>query len=292
MKWVYILKCNDNYYYVGETKRLYRRFWEHNEGSGGLNTSTYEPESIVAIYKVSSLSNFFDYDEIVSNHIYNIYFDRANKVVEDFDEYDEDYEEYDNKTIENNIAESLMIHKNKNKEDWKKIRGGKYTRFDIEYKLPNENVKKLPFCHCGLPCDIKKYEGVHEMDHYLYFRCAKKNMWSDMKEMFDISDDPCNYFMKYNDVMYKKKYQEFKKKIQDVVNKSQWLSSLVGGHYEFCIGGCGKQYDENNTIRYSKKAINLCFDCFINKNDELSNKYKYTYKPVGKCLIHLNLLEE
>lgn len=210
MKWVYILQCKNNYYYVGETKRLYRRFWEHNEGCGGLNTSTYEPESIIGIYKVSSLSKFFDYDEIVSNNIYNIYFNRANKILEDFDEEDED-EEYDNKLVENNIAETLIIHKNKNKEDWKKIRGGKYTRFDIEYKLPND-IKKLPCCHCGLPCDIKKYEGVHDMDHYLYFRCAKKNMWSNMKEMFDINDDPCNYFMKYNDISYKKNYQEFKKK--------------------------------------------------------------------------------
>lgn len=282
MKWVYILQCKNNYYYVGETKRLYRRFWEHNEGAGGLNTSTYEPESIIAIYKVSSLSKFFDYDEIVSNQIYNIYFNRANRLIEDFDEEDEDD---DNKIVENNIAELLMIHKNNNKEDWKKIRGGKYTRFDIEYKLPNHD-KKIPFCHCGLPCDIKKYEGVHDMDHYLYFRCAKKNMWSNMKEMFDITDEPCNYFMKYNDISYKKNYQELKKKIQNLVNKSHWLNS-VDGHYEFCLGGCGKQYDENNTIRYSKKAINLCFDCFINKNDELSNKYKYTYKPVGKCLIVL-----
>ena len=51
MRWVYILKCIDDYYYVGETKRLYRRFREHQEGFGGTNTSTYTPESIVSIYK-------------------------------------------------------------------------------------------------------------------------------------------------------------------------------------------------------------------------------------------------
>ena len=42
MKWVYIFKCEDDHYYVGETSRLYRRFWEHNEGTGGLNTSVYK----------------------------------------------------------------------------------------------------------------------------------------------------------------------------------------------------------------------------------------------------------
>ena len=72
-----------------------------------------------------------------------------------------------------------------------------------------------------------------------------------------------------------------------LVNKSYWLNQLVGGQYEFCVGGCGKQYDENNTIRYSRKAINLCFDCFINKNDELSKKYNINNILKGKCLISL-----
>jgi len=36
MRWVYILQCEDSYFYVGETSRLYRRFWEHQDGLGGL----------------------------------------------------------------------------------------------------------------------------------------------------------------------------------------------------------------------------------------------------------------
>jgi predicted GIY-YIG superfamily endonuclease len=51
MKWVYILKCKDGYYYVGETTRLYRRFWEHFSGLGAINTTVYKPEKVVAIYK-------------------------------------------------------------------------------------------------------------------------------------------------------------------------------------------------------------------------------------------------
>ena len=39
MRWIYILKCrdgiDDSIYYVGQTKRLYRRFWEHVGGRGG-----------------------------------------------------------------------------------------------------------------------------------------------------------------------------------------------------------------------------------------------------------------
>ena len=52
MRWVYILRCEEGYYYIGETSRLYRRFWEHENGLGGLNTSIYPPINIVAIYPV------------------------------------------------------------------------------------------------------------------------------------------------------------------------------------------------------------------------------------------------
>jgi hypothetical protein len=281
MRWIYILKCSDDYYYVGETKRLYRRFWEHREGNGGINTSTYIPESIVSIYKVSTLCKFFEYNNIVMNKICNIYFNRCNALLEEFNNTDED-DDYDNLFAENNITECLMLN---NKDNWQKIRGGKYTRFDIEYTLPiNEYIQNLPLCNCGLPCDIKK----NDEHNYLYFRCAKKNMWSDMKKEFDLEDDPCKYFMKYTkDIEYKLHYEQLKKKVIDVVNKSYWLKQLVDGHYEFCVGGCGKEYDENNTIRYSGKVINLCFECFINKNNELSKKYNINNILKGKCLISL-----
>ena len=280
MHWVYILKCSDDYYYVGETKRLYTRCWEHKRGNGGLNTTTYKPENIVAIYKVSTLNKFIEYNNIVMNKICNIYFNRSNNILKDFNNSEED-DTYDNLFAETNIAECLMLNKTDN---WKKIRGGKYTRFDIEYNFPvNEFIKNLPICDCGLPCDIKK----NEQHNYLFFRCSKKNMWTDMKKQFDIKDEPCNYFMKYtHDIEYNKYYDKKKKMICELVDKSYWLKQLTVGMYEKCVGGCGKKYDENNTIRYSKKAINLCFDCFINKNDELLKKYKIN-NLMGKCLITL-----
>ena len=281
MRWIYILKCGDDYYYVGETKRLYKRFWEHQTGIGGINTSTYIPEGIVAIYKVSTLGKFIEYNNIVMNKICNIYFNRSNTLLEGFNYPDED-DDYDNLFAENNITECLMLN---NKDNWKKIRGGKYTRLDIEYTFPiNEYIKNLPLCNCGLPCDIKK----NDEHNYLYFRCAKKNMSCVMKEKFDIEDEPCKYFMKYTkDIEYKIYYEQQKKMISDLVNKSYWLNQLVGGQHEFCVGGCGKEYDENNTIRYSRRAINLCFDCFINKNNELSKKYNINTIVKGKCLISL-----
>ncbi len=195
MHWVYILRCEDDYFYVGETSRLYRRFWEHQGGVGGLNTSIYSPKEIVAIYKVQTICKFIDYNEYVNSIIDGVWHDTyLGLKLRDFNE--KNYHDNDNLSAENNITECLMIHK---KDEWEKIRGGKYTRFDIEYKYPdNIYIKDLPLCKCGLPCDIRKNEDKN----YLYFRCAKKN---------------------------------------------------------------------------------VCFDCFIEKNEELANKYK----NIGKCLIKI-----
>ena len=275
MRWIYILKCKDDYYYVGETTRLWRRFWEHDKGNGGINTSIFIPENIVAIYKVSTIGKFLDYNNRIVNNSFNIYFNRNSKLLDEFNNLQND-DYYDHLFIENNITECLMIN---NKDNWRKIRGGKYTRFNVEYSHPNNKyIENLPICNCGLPCDIRK----NEENNYLYFRCAKKNMWSEMKEEFDIQDEPCNFFMKYTkDIEYNRQYFKKKKIIRDLVNRSFWLNQLIGEQYEQCIGGCGKVYDEDNTIRYLRKPINLCFDCFINKNNEL-------YKKHTKCLIDDN----
>ena len=282
MKWVYILKCEDDYYYVGETIRLYRRFWEHGSGCGGLNTSIYRPEGIVAIYKVNNLGKFFEYNSNVIdtiNNNYTIYNQKGYdkwllKKFNDNVEYD-----YNNLEAENNITECLMIN---NKDNWEKIRGGKYTRF-IEYKFPiNEYVKELPICKCGLPCDIKKNED----NNYLFFRCAKKNMWEGFKEQFDIDDDPCNFYMEYSrDKEFRLEETNRSEKFKILFKKSFWLKNIPECDNidpEVCIGECNKGYVYKK-ISYSYKERNLCYDCFIDKNEELSKKYNIISE--GKCLL-------
>lgn len=189
MYWVYILKCQNDHYYVGETTRLYRRFWEHNSGKGGVNTYTYTPETIVAIYTVNLLGMFFEYDYFIDGVIEGSCDYKPYKLKK-FDD-DPDYE-YNGRNVENNITECLMIH---NKETWDKIRGGKYTHFNVTYKFPiNDNIQNLSICKCGLPCDVKK----NKENNYLFFRCAKKNMWDSLKEQFYIDEEPCNFYMEYS----------------------------------------------------------------------------------------------
>jgi predicted GIY-YIG superfamily endonuclease len=280
MKWVYILRCEDDYYYVGETSRLYRRFWEHHEGRGGLNTSIYNPEEIVAIYKVDTICKFIDYNEYVNKIIDGIWHDNyKNYKLTNFNDDNQNYD--DNLFAENNITECLMLKTT----DWNKIRGGKYVRFEIEYKYPeNDYIKDLPLCNCGLPCDIKKNED----DNYLYFRCAKKNMWDKLKKEFDIIAEPCSFFTEYTkDKQFKNtentRLQERRQTISMLMKKSSWLENVEVSHDNSeCVGGCGK-INLNAKLTYKNEKRNLCFDCLINKNEEISKKYKID----GKCLIKM-----
>lgn len=285
MHWVYILKCEDNYYYVGETERLYRRFWEHQSGDGSLNTSIHKPEQIVAIYKVSVIHNFVKYNNLVNDFLNKKIEGYKISALQRLKIWDTNcYSNGDNLIAENNIAECLMIH---NKDNWNKVRGGKYTRLNVEYKYPNNDyIKDLPLCNCGMPCDIRKNED----NNYLYFRCAKKNMWDTFRDMFDIEDDPCKFFMEYkkdNDIRLE--HEERIKMIKELYKKSHyWLQNIeiYNGIDDYDDDGCiecGESRLKQLLSSYDKK-IRLCFDCFIKKNDELSKKYNHS--SIGKCLLN------
>lgn len=137
MHWVYILKCEGNRYYVGETTRLLRRFWEHYSERGGTNTQIFQPIELVALYKVNMIGKFIHYDNIIGQHA--------------------------------TITECLMI---KSQDNLHNIRNEKYMRFDVNYKFlqSGKHVLCLPLCKCGLPCDVKN----NYSNNYLYFRYAKK----------------------------------------------------------------------------------------------------------------------
>jgi putative endonuclease len=47
MAWMYILECGDGSYYVGSTKDLARRLFQHQEGKGAKYTSGRLPVKLV-----------------------------------------------------------------------------------------------------------------------------------------------------------------------------------------------------------------------------------------------------
>lgn len=188
MHWVYIFECEDNRLYVGETTRLFRRCWEHNRGDGGVNTRVFKPERLAAIYKVQTLGKFQSYDYNVDEAVHNRTKYNKWKLIK-FEDDEEDIHDY--KAAENNIAECLMMSFGVTKN----IRGGKYTRIDNHYELPNNDLfKRLPFCDCGYPCDVKKCKDKD----VLYFRCPRKNFWDGLRESFECCDEPCKFYQEYN----------------------------------------------------------------------------------------------
>ncbi len=295
MHWIYILNCDDDYKYVGETTRLYRRFYEHSIGKGGENTYNLNPSSVECIYKLPILFSFFEYNENVIDSQnnpdnYNIH------LLKNFDNSpdDSDCDNCDHLYTENNIAECLMVHNNNN---YDKIRGGKYTRFDYDYKCPiNIYLKELPLCKCGFPADIKK--NNNDDDEYLYFRCAKKNMWETFADDFydfinnkdedcniEINEEPCNFFMKYiKDEQLKlysnNKFNERQDKYKHLLQTSKnWLYKILIASdetFQSCCC-CHKCFNIKRLMKWNNNIILLCYDCFINNNDILSKKYTSTF---------------
>ena len=298
MRWVYILKCrhfetNKIYFYIGVTERLYRRFWEHFGGRGGINTSIHIPEYVIGLYKIDILGKFLDYINVINSYKAEKYI--YNKLKK-FNEIEEDYD-YNKYEIETFITECMMMNHSK---IWNKIRGGKYIRFDIEYKYP-ENLKltKLPICKCGLPCDIKCKDNS-----YLYFRCCKKNMWNDLEELFYLKKKPCDFYKEFtDDIKIRNEYKNNNDKFINIYKNSiNWLKNVPTHESKNCLSdfpaycicssenycdsdesedediiynlqnGC-QNYKDSKMISFNNHKLCLCYDCFIEYNEELKNKF-------------------
>ena len=287
MHWVYILECENGFYYVGETNRLKRRFWEHFSGEGGVNTRTFNPINIIAIYKVENIVKFMNYSGIINQYLMN----KNSENIINYNSflfsniYENDFEgnKEDALKAENVITERFMIEK---RENYYKIRGGKNTLFDkngyskcIYNKCPeNSFIEKIPICHCGLPCDIRFLVDKKSC----FFRCAKKNLWNDFKEEFDINEsEACNYYKKYEEE--EQLLESKQNKIKELIRiSSKWLKNVEIDHEDEtdfeCISCFSTDY---KNILHDNEKIRLCWNCFLTKNKELEIKYKNNYK----CMI-------
>jgi predicted GIY-YIG superfamily endonuclease len=270
--WVYILECEGNRTYVGETRRLYRRVWEHNGGRGGVNTCRFTPREVVAIYKVQTIGRFMRYDESITEQL------KIPDNVEDYSYYrkqdlmyfDSDCEGlYNHLDAENAIVECLGMH---NPDEWNSIRGGKYTR-DIVYSRPNiPELLNIPLCHCGYPCDIKKNSDKG----YLFFRCAKKNMWDGFRDVFDVMDEPCKFYQEYTrDLKFRteaiKERKEVAKHCGNLIANSPWLGRVEECGYKNCLVCNVENY---KPMVYNDIKRRVCTSCFFGRYDEVEAECK------------------
>jgi predicted GIY-YIG superfamily endonuclease len=199
--WVYIVECNDNFIYVGETEYIYKRLQQHITGKGGKNTHVHIPNKLIGLYKVYDNQSFYQYNSAVKNNI-----DTKNTI-------DEWGSWGDNLFIENNFTERLFYERRNNHEygtgeEWYRIRGGKYTRNNLDETMliaesmcqrpnrikgslklttPIDNIKDIvdrPLCNCGMPCEVK----INKDKTCIYFVCALKNVWSEFNVNIEVGN--------------------------------------------------------------------------------------------------------
>lgn len=51
--YIYILRCEDDYYYVGQTRYLHGRLQNHFAGVGAIFTAIHRPQSVLCYFKAN-----------------------------------------------------------------------------------------------------------------------------------------------------------------------------------------------------------------------------------------------
>ena len=206
--WVYVLECEDDYLYVGETTRLYQRFTEHLKHRGGYNTLQHKPTTLIGLYKVNDNYSFMKYRNMIKSGRHD------NSIIDNWDD------DGDNLLIENHITERFLYERRENDYyggglEWYKIRGGKYTRQSMDdivlmYKwasekegrtchsknpidsIPIDNIVDRPLCKCYNPSEVKLSKDKTK----IYFVCALKNVWDNFYQYLQINK-PCDFWELY-----------------------------------------------------------------------------------------------
>jgi putative endonuclease len=65
MAWMYILKCADGSYYVGSTKDLEPRIWQHNQGIGAKYTARRRPATLAYAAEFENISEAYEREKQV-----------------------------------------------------------------------------------------------------------------------------------------------------------------------------------------------------------------------------------
>ena len=188
MHWIYVLECENNIIYVGETKKLYSRLYQHMNKRGSKHTSENVPKSLIGLYKVHTNYNYLNYcREIIDVDVLD-----KKKVKDCLDHFN--MIEWNNKDwarkIEDFITEKMLMF-NEN------VYGGKYVnsnKMELERQHSDFELNKIPLCNCKLPAEIRL---VKNNKYYkLYFTCSLKNIWSNMRnELKCINIQfPCNFY--------------------------------------------------------------------------------------------------
>lgn len=285
--WVYVLKCEGDYIYVGETRRLFRRFNEHLRGRGGSNTIKHKPRQLIGLYKVNDNYSFIKYRTAIHSGEYNKF------IIDDWNN------DGDNLLVENHITHRLFYERRNNHEygsgnEWYRIRGGNYTREGMDeiisgYKyasekeggfycagnpvasIPVPTIVDRPLCKCQHPSEVK----ISRDNTTIYFVCALKNVWGGFFSDLQI-DEPCDFWQSYTeDIPVKSRYEFVKTR-----SNESWLLNVPLSKYKIQPDPCISCNKSGYLAIFNKGVRRLCQSCIINKYDILKEKY---HTP--ECLI-------
>lgn len=189
-KIIYIIYCENNYYYVGQTNSMYHRYKQHLRGEGSCVTLINEPIEIVAMYNYETFNEFY---RLLNGDNVNVLH------------------------LENIITEILMIN---NYRLIDKIKGGKYIKLEKSYIIKKTLLEPIcnliPVCHCGFPCDVQK-----QSDNNFVFKCPKTNINDTLCDRFNFQNIQCNYSEIYTTILINK----YKDKI--TTNLRQCIQSFI-----------------------------------------------------------------
>jgi predicted GIY-YIG superfamily endonuclease len=285
--WVYVLECEDDYVYIGETTRLFRRFTEHITGRGGANTHKNRPNKLIGLYKVCDNYSFIKYRNSIKSGQYNKF------IIDDWEN------DGDNLLIENHITERFFYERRDNDYyggglEWYKVRGGKYTKENLDtivasYKwasekegrmckagnpinnIPVDDIVDRPLCNCGNPSEVKLSKDRSK----IYFICSLKNVWDEFYSYLEI-DEACDFWQLYTeDAILKVEYEISKKRSYE-----SWVKNIPITKSKVFPDSC----ISCNTLEYvpifNSGPRRLCQSCIVKKYTELKEKYNNT-----PCLI-------
>ena len=203
MFWIYVLKCENDMYYVGLTQHLYKRLAKHYSGEACKNTRDNKVIEIAGLYKGSNNFKFNKYlTEYYGSEIPNK--ERLFKILDNFD-YDSNILKEDIESIENFVTEHM--HRTFGHD---MVRGGKYLRgkeTNIEdYSLHDVRDK----CCCGLPCEVLK--RIQNKKVKFIYVCSLRNVWDGMRNDFKLIPirKPCQYHEEFlDDIEFRVNYTQF-----------------------------------------------------------------------------------
>jgi len=265
MHWVYVVRSEDGHIYVGETRRLYRRFNEHQTGRGGVNTNRHTPTQLIGLYHVPNnilfMKNYNDMIDGKSNPMSQLKWNG---------EDDKGYLE-----VENLITERYMYE---NSDNCGLVRGGKYTTIerciDYQYKYLDSPLKSKvcidrPLCKHGYPCEINMKNDKGKM----FFTCPLKrpNVWDGFYSHLDI-EETCNFWEEFEPYREAKMSYESMRDAFWVRNIPEWESGLP------CLK-CNDMYI-SPVWRFGIKH-QVCVTCFQSHYEELKNEYEGKLKDIS-----------